>query len=274
MKIIYRQPQKSKNCGLSAFGITNCYLKYLSCEQDGETVIKKVHRHTDFELHTVIQGCQEYLIGKKQFRLQKGDFLLIFPDTEHLAQGCTDDMQKYALTFKSRNPFEGIYVSGRLSERMEKNLAFADLEAGQRKEMSPLLVENSIAETIISVLRLAGMPERTEDIPEQENGILPMAKQFIKDNINRAVTVAETAEYCHLSAKQLTRIFLKFQGCTPKEYIIKQRTLKIESLLCDRSLTLKQICEETGFEGEYYFNAFFKRNYGMPPGEYRKMLGQ
>ena len=115
---------------------------------------------------------------------------------------------------------------------MEKNLAFADLEAGQRKEMSALLVENSIAETLISVLRLAGMPERTEDIPEQENGILPMAKQFIKDNMNRAVTVAETAEYCHLSTKQLTRIFLRFQGCTPKEYIIKQRTLKIESLLC------------------------------------------
>lgn len=50
--------------------------------------------------------------------------------------------------------------------------------------------------------------------------------------------------------------------------------VKIESLLADASLSLKQVSMMMNFDNEYYFNAFFKKYSGMPPGEYRKMHGQ
>jgi YesN/AraC family two-component response regulator len=50
--------------------------------------------------------------------------------------------------------------------------------------------------------------------------------------------------------------------------------LVLSKLLSDSSLSLKQISEIMNFNNEYYFNAFFKKYSGMPPGEYRKMLGQ
>ena len=101
-----------------------------------------------------------------------------------------------------------------------------------------------------------------------------MAKQYIEDNVELNPSVSDVAEYCHLSAKQLTRIFNGFEGISPGEYIIRARVSRIEALLSDRSLSLRQIGEIMSFNNEYYFNAFFKKYSGMPPGEYRKMTGQ
>ena len=48
----------------------------------------------------------------------------------------------------------------------------------------------------------------------------------------------------------------------------------LEKLLADESFSLKQISEIMNFNNAYYFNAFFKKHSGMPPGEYRKMNGK
>jgi AraC-like DNA-binding protein len=86
--------------------------------------------------------------------------------------------------------------------------------------------------------------------------------------------VGEVAKYCYLSTKQLTRIFNVYEGVSPGEYIIKARVAKIKKLISDKSFSLKQISDIMHFNNEYYFNAFFKKHSGLPPGEYRKMLGQ
>jgi AraC-like DNA-binding protein len=101
-----------------------------------------------------------------------------------------------------------------------------------------------------------------------------LAKQYIEDNISHAPDVREVADYCGISTKQLTRLFKKFEDTSPGEYIIGKRVKHIEKLLADPSLSLKQISIIMNFENEYYFNTFFKKHSGMPPGEYRKMLGK
>ena len=89
-----------------------------------------------------------------------------------------------------------------------------------------------------------------------------------------APNVTDVSKYCYLSAKQLTRIFQRFEGISPGEYVINKRIKRIEKLLADQNLTLKQIGSMMNFANEYYFNTFFKKYSGMPPGEYRKMLGK
>ena len=36
-----------------------------------------------------------------------------------------------------------------------------------------------------------------------------LAKQYISDNVDSAPSVPEVAAYCHLSCRQLTRLFLQ-----------------------------------------------------------------
>ena len=136
-----------------------------------------------------------------------------------------------------------------------------------------MLIENSILEILVSLFRQSGIKENESHIVLDENATISLAKQYIEDNIETALCVADVASYCYLSTKQLTRLFNKFEGISPGDYIIKNRVKRIEKLLANHSLSLKQISLIMNFENEYYFNAFFKRHSGMPPGEYRKMLG-
>ena len=157
---------------------------------------------------------------------------------------------------------------------MHDNIDYILSEFSYKKETSSILIENGIFEILVSVFRMAGIKENDKTSAKDENMIISLAKKFIDDNIESAPSVTTVSEYCHLSTKQFTRIFKKFEGISPGEYIIKKRISEIEKLLADNSFSLKQISEIMNFDNENYFNTFFKKHSGMPPGEYRKMIGK
>ena len=135
------------------------------------------------------------------------------------------------------------------------------------------MIENCAFETIITILRLGGLCEENATSVTKDNARLALAKQFIKDNIELMPTVAIIAEYCNMSTKQLTRLF-KNENTTPLNYINAQKIKVIQDLLIENNLTLKEIAEKFNFNNEYYFNSYFKKYAGIPPGEYRAMHTQ
>lgn len=183
------------------------------------------------------------------------------------------DTQKYSVTFRFdlENMPKCLFCF--TPKRILENFEFLWEESKLRREISPVLMENCLLETLVAVFRLAGIPESSMAQKETEHTALALAKGYIADNIDRAPGVAEVAAYCALSSKQLTRIFLQYEDMTPGEYIKGKRIQRAEKLLTDQSLSLKQISEIMNFSSEYYFNEFMKKFCGMPPGAYRKMLG-
>jgi len=131
--------------------------------------------------------------------------------------------------------------------------------------------EIKIYEILIYILRKHGFVQKeTINDLSSEDVRLSMAKQYIKDNAESNLKVSEVADYCYISSKQLTRLFEK-ENTSPAKYIRHCRIARIESLLGDRNLSLKNISEIMNFSSEYQFNSFFRKYSGMPPGEYRKM---
>lgn len=274
MKIIYKQGNSPASHGLAAFGVSNCYFKQLSLKSDIKSITKKSHHHTGFEMHIITDGFQEYCVGKAQYKLKKGDFLLICPGVSHKALAASSGAQKISLTFTKEKQTDFACFFGKLSARMADDIAFALKENTEKKEISQVLTEGCILEIIVAALRMAGLPEEKAAETDNCNAITALAKQYIADNIEKAPTVAEAARYCGLGVKQFTRAFKRFEHILPSEYIIKKRILAIEALLSEGELSLKQISEITGFGNEYCFNSFFKKYAGMPPGEYRKAVGK
>ncbi len=274
MNIIYKQPTKDNNSSLSRFDVQNCYFKKLSVNHDRSTITKKPHHHTGFEMHIVTEGYQEYKVDGTTYKLESGSFLLIYPNVEHTVIASTPHTEKFSITFNKATDKHTRCFFASLSDRMLDSLMFAFSETALKKEISAILIENCILEILVSAFRLSGVKENENTQKQDENALILLAKQYIKDNIDTSPSVADVSQYCYLSTKQLTRIFHKFEGVSPKEYIIKKRVAKIEKLLSQQTLSLKEISEAMSFDNEYYFNAFFKKYAGMPPGEYRKMLGQ
>ena len=274
MKIIYKQPDNDGISSLYRLGVRKCYFKKIVPEQDGGNITKKEHHHTGFEIHIVTNGLHTYEVGNKKYELENGDFLLLPPKTVHRVVQTASFSEKYTITFDLEKRRAIDCFQGRLTTRMSENIEFIVREASQKKEISVMLIENCITEIIVSIFRTMGVKEKEQMERRDENAVVSLAKQYINDNIERVISVDEVSDYCRLSTKQLTRIFNGFENITAGEYIKKQRIEKIERLLADDSLSLKQISDMMGFNNEYYFNAFFKKHSGMPPGEYRKMLGK
>ena len=274
MKILYKQPTQDTHSSLSRYGVQNCYLKKLAIDRDHSSITKKSHHHTGFEMHIISEGYQEYEVGGSVYKLESGNFLIIYPNVPHTVIYSAPQTQKYSITFSKEINAPVSSLFGTATSRLTEDLAFLSNEASLKKEISDMLIENIILEIIVMFFRLSGIKEKEKEVQHDENTTLALAKEYIEDNIETALCVADVSAYCYLSTKQLTRLFNKFEDISPGEYIIGRRIKKIETLLSDNSLSLKQISIIMNFDNEYYFNAFFKKHSGMPPGEYRKMLGK
>ena len=268
MKVLYRQQQGSL---LQQFGIWDCYFKALVLNKDWRIVTSKLHHHNCYELHIVVSGCETYEVNGNQVEIREGDFLLLSPDTVHKVLLSDRKTKKYAVCFQCSASVSSACYTGKTPQRIMERIAYIEQEHGVRKECSDCLIGNAIGEIVITILRMAGMEEESESSNQSEHIVLSMAKQYVVDNIDYAPTVSDVARYCDISPKQLGRIFVANTEMTPGNYIKTQQVERMAYLLNNTVLSLQEISEKMHFGSVYYFNAFFKKHVGMPPGEYRKM---
>ena len=275
MKILYSQSKNSDNSVFHGENISNVFVKHLNYKNDSFSVSKKTHHHTCVEIHIILSGTQTYEIDGKEVVVKSGEMLIIPKLIKHRLFDFSPNTEKFSITFNSENQ----PLNQKLTEpivikypmRVLENLRFITTEYNKRLRFSEQMVENAVLEIIVSIFRLVGFaPKEINALPIEEDNRLSLAKRYIKDNIELALTITEIAKYCNLSSKHLSRIF-KTTGITAMQYIHLQRIAVIQKLLIEDKLTLKEIATRFNFNNEYYFNAYFKKHAGMPPGEYRKM---
>ncbi len=278
MKILYRQIPDDTT--LAEYGISELCFKKLSLQSDRAVISGKAHRHSEFEIHLITNGAQYYEIEGGAVCVDAGNLLLIAPNVQHRAISFDENTEKYALTFQysSCAPFFDIpssfsSVLRTIPSESKEGLLFSERELQHKTKLSQRLTENRLFEILTSIFRSVGFKENTETIQSLPvHAVLSLAIRYIEDNIECAPTVYEVANYCHLSERQLARIFLRHEAKTPFEFIRSRRIERAKELLKDTTLSLFEISERMGFPSEYYFNQFFKSGYGMPPGAYRKSV--
>jgi len=117
--------------------------------------------------------------------------------------------------------------------------------------------------------------ESTYDVPlkaKEDDYRFTIIRKFIEDNIANNITTVDVANYMHLSHKQVCRIVRRKTGGSTKDLIDRIKLDRAKSLLKDTRLSIKEIASVLGFSSEYYFNQFFKRKEGYPPGVYRNNI--
>ena len=276
MKILYKQPWSAGGI-LDGVGITNCYLKHLITERDAKNISRKPHYHTDYEVHMVEQGRLVYEAQGCRYTINSGNFLLLPPGVLHRVEDRVPATVTFSLTFRTTPevcplPALKACVCGATDTRLQETVRILLAEYGHAKPLSAQLMEANVLEMLVLLWRGSGLKEAAPACAHsEEDPRVAIAKQYIRDNIERAPTVADVAAYCHICARQLNRLFFQQEGVTPAAYIQQQRADRIQQLLLDRSLPMGVISERMHFSSEYYFSAFFKKHIGMPPGAYRSM---
>ena len=100
---------------------------------------------------------------------------------------------------------------------------------------------------------------------------LKRVEEFINDNLENDITLAEIAEIADLSQYHFSREFRKSTGTTPQRYLMKKRIERAKELLTDRDLPIVEVSLQTGFKNQSHFSTIFRKFTNLTPKNWREL---
>ncbi len=102
--------------------------------------------------------------------------------------------------------------------------------------------------------------------------LITIAKKYIKDNLEKELTVTSIAARLYVNPNYLSRLFKKITGEGCNEYVVRKRMERAKSLLESTYEKTGKIAGMVGYRDINYFSLAFKKNTGMSPTEYREKI--
>jgi len=98
------------------------------------------------------------------------------------------------------------------------------------------------------------------------------ALRSIREQSCSGVTAEEILRETGLSRRAFYQRFQELVGRTPHMEISRVRIANVKRLLRETNLSLEKVAELTGYCSSAHMSVAFKRDIGMPPGEYRRSM--
>jgi AraC family transcriptional regulator len=95
---------------------------------------------------------------------------------------------------------------------------------------------------------------------------------YLQDNFDRDVSLAELAAMARLSATHFCRAFTHSLGMPPHRYQIHRRVEQAKMLLADEGRSVTEVAMACGFGAPSNFSTTFRRVTGLTPRDYRRGL--
>ena len=102
------------------------------------------------------------------------------------------------------------------------------------------------------------------------DGRLGRLIDHITQHLNGDLPVDSLAKFAGVSRPQLNRLFSRYLGSSPREFVEAQRLHRAVQLLRNTGLSISAIAWEVGFESPFYFSRRFHRVHGVSPSQYRR----
>jgi two-component system, response regulator YesN len=100
--------------------------------------------------------------------------------------------------------------------------------------------------------------------------IVEKAKEFMRKNIDKKLSLMEVAAYVNVSPCHFSKMFKLATGCNFIDYYMKLRIGKVKSII-DEGTKITAAAEIIGYCNYSYFSKLFKKIEGVTPEEYKRM---
>jgi AraC-like DNA-binding protein len=95
-------------------------------------------------------------------------------------------------------------------------------------------------------------------------------KKHLENGYKDNLRIEQLAEEYSISASYLRKLFLKYTGMGPKEYLTHLRNQQACGYLQYTEYPIKEIARLCGYYEEYHFSKMFKQMNGISPSAYRR----
>ncbi|MCM3189444.1 AraC family transcriptional regulator [Bacillus subtilis] len=108
----------------------------------------------------------------------------------------------------------------------------------------------------------------TNDI---QGKIINYAVTYIENHFSEQISLRDLAYYVNLTPFHFSRVFKKYTGYSPYEYIINFRVNHAKKLLLNTNLSIKEISSVSGFNSDTHFSTTFKKHTNITPKQFREI---
>jgi len=206
--------------------------------------------------------------GSRVFRA--GDVAILFPD---MACAYTPDVQWESRWIVWNGPEALALVQlGFLRPRRPLASGAASLVSAAFDRLTPLMQEEGKASVlerktvVLELIRLLYEHGAAAQASGPERAIRT-AVTFVHENPAAGLSVPMLARQAHLSETHFRRLFKRYTGQRPREFITGVRISRAKALLA-RGVSIKQAARRCGYEDVFYFMRAFKKRVGEPPGRF------
>ena len=254
------------------------------------------HYHPELELIHIEQGSGTQFVGDNIRNFRSGDLLLIGPNLPHYWR-CDEkyfqrESQLYAQATVVHFSEE---IFGKSFLALPENKAICELLFNSKRglkingsgteEVKALLkdlLNQKSGNTVISLLRiLESLAQCTEvetlsELPFQEEfdqydtDRINHIYQYSIRNFQKKISIEEISEVASISPNSFCRYFKSRSRKTYSQFLLELRIGHACKLLAETSLSVAQVCYESGFNNFANFNKYFKIYTGKSPLLYQK----
>lgn len=225
-------------------------------------------------------------IGSSKIQFKKGSLLCMAPGDKIIVHSSEDSSPAQYMTICINKQFmESIYhlMGGKdkpIFKKLENKYSYQLLDAIEAlihevinyEETNPLMIESLENRLAIQLLRDARleyeMATGNQQDP-QEN--VRKALKYIETYYSSNITIKDICQALYITPTYFQRIFLKFVGKTPYQYIMGCRLKKAREMLKTTNLSIEEIARQCGFVNIAHFSTTFKRSEGVSPLAYKKL---
>ena len=242
-----------------------------------EQFIKKgqPYRFIEGRILMVSEGMATCELNLETYHIEKGDIVLLMPETVMELRECSDDFNLIGIIYKEHlSATKNILLHATPKEWQETlRLVTALWDIAHhnpfRTETVRLII-SAIIHNIQDINRVEEKCQPSVQFTRQEQ-LFQQFKKYVNDYGHRERNIPFYANLLAITPHYLSTLVSKISGQSVMYWINRATILHAKVLLKDEKLMASEIADRLNFPSPSAFGMFFKRETGMTPGEYRSM---
>lgn len=248
------------------------------------------HQHSFFEMAYIFSGSGRFKVqalgNEEQYDYAAGDLYLVPPNHPHLY---TISSHSRYIFIRFTENYVHDYINRYIGNILEVPSQFrirlreADLptlhnlmnlvaaETANPSRYSELLLQYYVNSIILLTAR--SLSELTPECNHTDSDKAQYMLQYIQQHIHQPelLKLNALAEKFRLSPSYVGRFFKRNFGEDFRQYVSLNRLRKVEEMLVNTRMSIKEIANRMGYIDSCYLNKLFQQHHGITPLQYRKM---